>query len=194
MARIAKPEQSRLRAGNPGHRRVGVTRMPKGKPAVDLRVPDWLRDPEAKAIWLRVAPALFKIRLLAPTEADTFARYCYHFAAWLRACRAIDEAGEVIETPMTGHTDDAPKMMLRRNPQCAIRDNHESALISFEDRFGGNPLARFRLRAQQAARPGLDRDLFGESDPVPDPAAAIDTAAQPSTDQDTAFGFLGRAH
>ena len=181
MARIGKPAHEKARAGNPGKRPIGRAVLARSAPTHDLRPPDWLADPEARALWARHAPELHRVRLLAPVDADVAGRYYLHFAKWLQCQREIAREGDVIDVPMTGSTPDNPKFMKRMNPRLRIAATHEAECVAFEDRFGGNATSRYRLMAAQAANPGRFGDLFGD-EAAPEPMLPGEAAPSPRAD------------
>ena len=193
MGRLPKQPHEKARSGRRAPNAILETRAPKARSAIpSIEPPDWLqRNKEAMAIWQRIAPDLHGLRLIAQVDADVFGRYCFHFAEWLRLSRLVQAQGEVVDTPMTGHTEDNPKTMLRINPLMRSIQNHEAKLIELEDRFGGNPIARYRLVAQSAARPGAFGALFDDPAPANDSAddrPASSDAPAPGTDSPIGFG------
>jgi P27 family predicted phage terminase small subunit len=50
--------------------------------------PDWL-DPDAKAEWERIAPALVAAKLLTPVDCMTLATYCQMYSQWKKAEQAV---------------------------------------------------------------------------------------------------------
>jgi P27 family predicted phage terminase small subunit len=198
MGRIGKPLREKVRAGNAGHRPLVDTPAAPSRPMpAGLQPPAWMTSREAKVIWNDIARELNNLRFLSAIDAHTFGRYCHHFSEWLRLNRIVEKEGETIDTPMTGHTDEAPKFMKRLHPLTKRIEQHETRMLELEDRFGVSAMARYRLVAQSAARPGAFASLFGElnqgepaNDAKPEgaPAPAPTTAA--SDGARSPFGFV----
>lgn len=140
--------------------------------ASDFPPPAWLVDKTAIGVWHRMAPELRRLNLLAASDRDIFGRYCFHFAGFIRASEQAPVGREFTLVKMTGSEERMPRL----HPAVKARELHERHLIDIEDRFGGSPLARFRLIAQQAAHPGAWGDLFNRSGKPSDPDAPAETA------------------
>ena len=171
------------RPKSPEEKRItGAGRRPASAvaPAVavadgEFRAPPWLVGSAEVGVWNRVVPELRRLNMLAPSDADVFARYCRHFATWLDACATLDREGHTALVKMTNSEERMPRL----HPAVKVRELAEKHLVEIEDRFGGSPLARFRLIAQSAAHPGAFGDLFarvreGDAD-APPPVAAVST-------------------
>ena len=143
--------------------------------------PPWLISKAALGVWHRITPELRRLNILSTSDADVFGRYCQHFAEWIEAADTIKREGSTVLVKMTNSDERMPRL----HPAVRVRDLAEKHLIDIEDRFGGSPLARYRLIAQQAAHPGAWGDLFAQkSDSRAEPVAA----ATPSP-----IGMLQRA-
>ena len=142
----------------------------------DFPPPPWLTDREALSVWSRVAPELRRLSILTTSDRDTFGRYCWHFAGFIRALKQAPIGKEFVLVKMTNSEERMPRL----HPAVKAREIHERHLLDIEDRFGGSPLARYRLIAQQAAYPGAFGDLFNRTDagsdgttpPAPDASAS----------------------
>ena len=189
-----KPEPAVVKRakGNPGHRPVGDdSALAAGAPAAPIAPPAWLatakrkgeRKSEALEIWKRLAPRLMSLKLLTPSDVETFARYCRNFARWLAMNRLIDKEGEVYES-------ESQWGKLRRvNPAYLVADRLERQLLAAENNFGLNPAERQRIFAAraQSADPAA-RDLFGVGEERRgDPSTKPTEPAQPS---ESPVGYL----
>ncbi len=128
--------------------------------AVKIAAPRWLNR-SAVAIWRRLVPDLARLNLIAPSDADILGRYCTDLANWIRASKTLDKEGLTIMVPMTNSEHKMP----RRHPAIQVCGDLHRRMVDLEDRFGGSPIARYRLIAQQAAHPGAFGDLFGNGKP-----------------------------
>lgn len=179
-----KPEAAVIKAkkGNPGHRPLGADPTPEREEAappkkqLKLSPPAWLKRDRGLEVWNRIAPRLITLKLLTPTDVDTFARYCRNFARWLKLQLVLDK-GETYES------ESAHGKLKRAHPAFLIADRLERQLLAAEDRFGLNPAERQRLFAARSQSPDpAARDLFGDDMPgrrTNDPAAKPTPAAQP---------------
>lgn len=190
-----KPESAAVKEakGKPGRRPVGSD--PVAIVAADavarIDAPEWLND-AGREVWTRLAPRLVALKLLSPTDAETFGRYCKNFARWLKMQKRLDDLGEIyaIET--------ASGVVRRADPAFLIGDRLERQLVSAEAMFGLNPAERQRIFAARAAGAGSgtgDRDLFGNQ-PAPTPAKGKRATAKPNgqsaspSGPKSAVGFL----
>lgn len=160
-----KPEPAAIKRakGNPGHRPIGedvpVAAGGEGKDVARVAQPDFLKGTgkvrgDARKIWDRLAPRLTAQKLLAPTDAETFGRYCVNFARWLKMQTELNKSGE------TYWTESQHGKMKRIDPAFVIASRLERDLQSAEASFGLNPAERQRIFAARAAAGGLAGDLF----------------------------------
>lgn len=157
MGRRPKPEAEKRITG--AGRRPVRAKAPVALADGEFRAPPWLTGAAEVGVWNRIVPELRRLKMLAASDADVFARYCRHFAEWLQACDVLQAEGASVLVKMT-HSDER---MPRLHPMAKVRELAERHLVDIEDRFGGSPLARFRLIAQSAAHPGAFGDLFGRA-------------------------------
>jgi P27 family predicted phage terminase small subunit len=178
MGRRSKSPQEKLMTGA-GRRPIRAVSVPALTTSTGQLVPPpWLTDKDALGVWSRVTPELARMNIITAADADTFARYCIHFAGWINACaRLVKAGGETVYVKMTNSEERMPRL----HPDVKVREIHERNLVDIEDRFGGSPLARYRLIAQQAAHPGAFGDLFKprEADQVPNTTAAPPPSSSP---------------
>src|SRR6516162_2442649 len=81
------PIHLRLLRGNPGKRPI----RPGPEPLVPSSVPEapaFLSD-EAREEWRRIAPELFRLRLLTALDVAALSAYCQSYAHWAEAERAL---------------------------------------------------------------------------------------------------------
>src|SRR5262245_55838932 len=90
MPKTPTPTYLKLLRGNPGKRPI----RPEPEPSVPPSLPpppDFLTD-EARAEWARIAPELFRLKLLTIVDIGPLAAYCQSFARWIEAERLLAQA------------------------------------------------------------------------------------------------------
>lgn len=186
-----KPEPAAVKEakGKPGRRPIGSDPVQEAAQPVRIDAPDWLKDGGLE-VWQRLSPRLVALKLLSPTDAETFARYCKNFARWLKMQTRLDTMGEIYEI------ETASGLVRRADPAFLIGDRLERQLVSAEAVFGLNPAERQRIFAGRAAggAGAGDRDLFGHPSAPPagkgkGAAGKAQPAAAPSRPK-SAVGFL----
>lgn len=160
-----KPEPAAVKEakGNPGRRAVGADPAPTDEGKAKVAAPAWLKT-DGLVVWQRLAPRLAALKLLTPTDAETFARYCKNFARWLKMQKRLDEMGEIYEIETASGT------VRRADPAFVIGDRLERQLVSAEALFGLNPAERQRIFAARATKAPGEVDLFGRQPPAQPPA------------------------
>lgn len=185
-----KPEPATVKEakGKPGRRPVGsdpVDVVAADATLARIDAPDWLSE-AGREVWNRLAPRLVSLKLLSPTDTETFGRYCKNFARWLKMQKRLDELGEIYEI------ETASGVVRRADPAFLIGDRLERQLVSAEAMFGLNPAERQRIFAARAAGTGKgDPDLFGQTAPAPAGKGKGRTPAAPAPSRPkSAVGFL----
>lgn len=166
MPRGPKPEPAAVRRakGNPGKRRIGEPPAADAAIVEGVAPPAWL-DRDGLAVWKELAPRVARQKLLTPTDAHTFGRYCANFADWLRYRAVLLEKGD------TYSVTTASGLVIRARPEFLMADRKERQLMAAEDRFGLNPAERQRIFAARASSPQPGELPFGEGQrPPPSPA------------------------
>jgi len=177
MGRRSKPGNVKSVSGNPGKRQILAERRlsPSSPAAADpgTTPPAWLTDADARRVWTELWAPLHRMRFVSEVERATFGRYCQYFTEWVASSRQLQVAGMTQEvTTTSGGT------WIKSHPLVAIRDQCELRMRDLEDRFGLNPLARFRLSQQLLGTPGLaSGDLFDHADRTAADAGAGDGGA-----------------
>jgi P27 family predicted phage terminase small subunit len=134
---MPKPTALRVLEGNNGRglgRRpvnVGEPIPPEGMPAV----PDWL-PAEAKREWRKIAPLLYRARLLTPLDGTALAGYCLAIAQ-LRSAQAVLDA--------KGFTVTAPSDYVQQRPEVAIVRTSLMLIERYSTHFGLTPASRARI-------------------------------------------------
>lgn len=175
MARPSKsPDEKRLTGAS---KRKAPHKPSSGgarRVATKVRAPAWISKP-ARAIWYRIVPELARLNLISQGDADVIGRYCADLASWIKAQRILDREGLTVLVPMTNSDHKMP----RRHPAVQVCSDLHRRMVDIEDRFGGSPLARYRLFAQQAAHPNLPGDLFAGAASAKDDAVTAPAPASP---------------
>lgn len=188
MARGPKPQPAAIKKqrGNPGKRRMGVDPVLKDAVAIaaaaapGVAPPVWLKA-DALAVWSRLAPRVARLRLLTPTDAETFGRYCRNFSRWLKMQDVLDTDGE------TYVSESAHGTLKRLNPAALYALRLDRELSSAEANFGLNPAERQRIFAAKSASgkdDPADDGLFGGQDlgsKSKAPAKPKEPSARPAT-------------
>jgi len=92
-----KPTHIKLVAGNPGKRPINKNE-PLPRTSEDIpSAPDYL-NPEAAAIWDKMAGELHDCGLLTSVDEDALALYCTTFARWLWAEAKLQEPPKTVYT------------------------------------------------------------------------------------------------
>ena len=133
-----KPTALRILEGNPSKRP-----LPKNEPKPDPSMPEcpeWLLD-EAKEEWFRIAPELYKLRLLTRLDRVALAAYCQSYAKWAEAERWLKEHGPVY--PILN--EDGSVRYLQQAPQVGIANQCLKQIRAFCAEFGLTPASRARI-------------------------------------------------
>lgn len=138
------PTYLKVLRGNPGKRRI----KPEPQPAIPDSVPDaptYLAR-YAREEWNRIAPELYRLRLLTVFDIQPLAAYCVAYERWRTANERLDEiasrdplAGLVIKTSTKGTLMQSPVFLAARQ---SARD-----MIRYASEFGFTPAARARIGA-----------------------------------------------
>jgi P27 family predicted phage terminase small subunit len=140
------PSALKLLRGLPGKRKLADDE-PQPAPLVDLAPPSWL-DAEAQAEWVRLAPILQRLGVLAETDTGALTAYCEAWATWKAATQQIRKFGMVIKGK-----DAVPVV----SPYVKIAHNallHMRALLT---EFGMTPSSRARVHVPQPDAPAVSK-------------------------------------
>ena len=138
------PNVVKLLKGNPGKRRIG--REPEPEIAADVPEPPSFLTGFAADEWWRVAPELYRLKLLTVVDVMPLAAYCVAYARWRQAEEALAKMGEKDQVTgallITSSLGDA-----RVNPLVRVAASAADAMVSFAGHFGMSPAARARISA-----------------------------------------------
>lgn len=181
--RKALPDQIKLLKGNPGKRRLHLSKLPDGE-AVQVKAPDYVSGPAEKQIFARAVEALSSARFVRRTDADVLGRWAVYLARWVSIKKRLNgKKADVYYETASKHGK-----MLRVHPLFASMFKVEQHLMALEDRLGLNPTSRQSIVRGLINAPSIPAgDLFGEG--VEKPAAPI-KPHEPAEADKGVLGFL----
>jgi len=109
--------------------------------------PPWL-DPEAAALWARVAPSLERLDLIKDEDAESFAAYCTAWSRFVAAVKTYQREGLTATNPSSGRISTHPAVHVA---MAAGRN-----LLRYAQEFGLTPAAELNLG--KPPRPDVDID------------------------------------
>lgn len=136
--RKPKPLALRELEGNPGHRPIPATPEPE-LPAKCPKPPSWLSR-IAKVEWNRVAPQLYRLRLLKELDVQPLAIYCQSYADLCKAQEVLNKKGQTYV-----HVNKAGEENLTVRPEHYIVQACMKQIKAFCTEFGMTPSSRSRL-------------------------------------------------
>ena len=136
--------------------------------------PDYVTDPNARALWQRVIPDLIRRKKYLSLFEVELARYCVAFGLYVEAARSLKKrAGKGVLAPVV--TSQKNNDMLSQH--WVVMNNAHKVMQTLAGDLGMNPVAYQRIE-------NLQLDLF------PDAEGAGDSPARPSSV--TPFGEFRR--
>ena len=108
-------------------------------PLGDVDPPSYL-DPDAVAVWHRLAPSLAERGVLTAWDVDTFAVFVSAVVHHSRAVRAVNERGVLVKQ----------RSSQVKNPALQIARDSAATIASFAAKFGLTPADRAKLRLETA--------------------------------------------
>lgn len=141
--RPRKPTALHIVAGNPGKRP-----LPKNEIKPDIEIPTMPRhlSAEGQAEWQRLAPVLFRLKLLSKLDRAAFAAYCQAWARHVEAEEMMAKTGAMAFTP-----NKFPIV----NPWYTISKQSVEVMAKFLGAFGLTPSARAQINSPySSARDG----------------------------------------
>jgi P27 family predicted phage terminase small subunit len=138
------PTYLKLLRGNPGKR--PIRSEPEPAIADDVPDPPVFLSGYARDEWWRVAPELYRLKLLTLIDIAAFAAYCQAFARWRSAEEVLAE--------MAKHDPETHGLLggTGQNPLVRIAANAAADMVRYAGEFGMSPAARTRIRAGVGAR------------------------------------------
>ncbi len=145
------PFELKVLRGNPGKRPLRPG--PQFDRADDVPEPPACLRGYAVDEWWRIAPMLFRMRLLTVVDVAPLAAYCAAFARWRTAAELL---GKMVENdPLTSglmiktRSGDAAQ-----NPLVSIERKAISDMMRYAGEFGFTPAARARIAGGLTPPPG----------------------------------------
>jgi len=143
------PTVVKLLRGNPGHQKLNKAEpQPELPPAVPEPPP--ILTGHARAEWIRLAPELYRLRLLTVADLMPFAAYCQAFGRWRAAEAALEQLGQHLVVRGTSGDPIA-------NPLLRISRQAADDMVRFAGHFGLSPAARARIAAGVWHEPGASK-------------------------------------
>jgi P27 family predicted phage terminase small subunit len=130
-----KPTALKQQSGNPGHRKPN-----KSEPVLAPSLPQPPEHLTEAAVeeWNRVAPELYKARVLTDADRMGLAAYCQAYADWVNARGEIEISGYVITTE---------KGNVIQSPWVGIANRAMANFMRIAAEFGMTPSSRTRVSA-----------------------------------------------
>jgi len=114
-------------------------------------VPPVELEPDARAVWDRLAPDLISKRVLTAWDVDGFGAYCRSVALFNRAATEVESEGASTERPYKG---------LVPSPAFRAMVAAEKMMTSIGSRFGLSPTDRARIQIDSSGpKTGAERYL-----------------------------------
>lgn len=153
MGRPPKPTALKLVSGNPGKRALNK-QEPDPDYLTDLTPPAWM-SPAAQGVWLELAPAAAKAKLLTQVDVQAFAMGCVAVAQYRQALAQVGDAA--VKSKMAVDDEGRPVSVGEHiNPWTLVQSMTFKQAMAVFDKFGMTPQARTRIAVQPQG------DLFGE--------------------------------
>ena len=130
--------------GNPGKRSSGNALsypVPEDVP----KPPVWLGK-TAKKEWKRLAPLVFKAKVLTDADIAAFAAYCASYEQWVTAEKRIQAAKPNADSPpeLTYEDDKGNRKPI---PEIAVANEAKKQMLTFAREFGLTPASRSNVSA-----------------------------------------------
>jgi P27 family predicted phage terminase small subunit len=137
-----------------------VHREPEPNQPPSLPDPPLFLSIEAREEWARVAPELFRLKLLTALDVAALSAYCQSYAHWASAERAL--AKMAADDPIgRGLTIKGGRGATVVNPLVRIAAREAEAMLSFAVEFAMTPVARARI-AGNGYEPPKPPSKFGD--------------------------------
>ena len=115
------------------------------EPTTDLTPPDELITEASRREWLRVAPVLFKNKLLTDPDRNMLVAYCLELSKYFEYNQAIEILGTVME--LKDKKGNVVNYM--KNPNCELADKALKSAIAIAAHFGLTPASRGKLKVPE---------------------------------------------
>jgi P27 family predicted phage terminase small subunit len=159
--RKPKPTARKRLEGNPGKRALPAHEPQPPAQAqtfsADDLPPELADSPVAAAEWLRLAPMLYRIRLVTDADRSALLALCLEWARYLDASAQVRKLGMVVKAP-SGYP--------MPNPFLSIATKALAGCLKLWPELGLTPSGRVRL-ADPSNDPAPIADAFAEFDTLP---------------------------
>lgn len=190
--RRSQPDEVKALKGNPGKRRLALTKKPAAKPARTRApvtpIPAFLTDKREREIFRRIVDDYLQRRIARTPDLTAYARWAHYVHRWIDCKEKLDaRGGDTFFESESKHGK-----LLRRHPLFKDQLDVERVLQSLEDRLGLNPIARQNLIRGLAALPPALGELFGDDEKprseAPEPDAPAKSPEVPAPE--SPLGYL----
>lgn len=131
-----KPTQLKALQGNPGKRPLNKNEI-KPPMADSIPAPPAYLGKFAKKEWKRIAPMLYKVKLLTKFDETALASYCQAYDRWLTAEKKLRTYDEFTYTSDKGN--------ILQRPEVGIANKAMDDLLRYGREFGLTPSSRRNL-------------------------------------------------
>lgn len=142
-----KPTNLKVLQGNPGKRQLNENE-PKFQTSSDVPEPPPFLSKYAKKEWKRLAPLLYKNKLLTEADISALAAYCQSYHRWV-------EAEKLIRT--YGYSSETDKGNIIQRPEVSIANKAMEMMLKYGKEFGLTPSSRSNLHIEN---PEEEKDPF----------------------------------
>lgn len=132
--RKPKPSARKKAAGNPGKRAINNDEPDFGL-VTDIDPPEWIVG-AARDMWVRVAPALLKQKVLQITDLHNLEAFCMAYGNWRAAAVDVANNGVVVAGATGGPI---------KNPALTALNEASKQMVTFGSMLGLDPASRQRL-------------------------------------------------
>lgn len=121
-------------------------------PDEEVVPPEGMSD-EALAIWYSMSAGLIKAGVLKPWDNLAYREFCDAVVSAREAQAALDEEGEVIDTPIIDRQGKVTGHRTAVNPWWKVRREASTAIFAGAARFGLTPSDRSRIQVEAPTKP-----------------------------------------
>jgi P27 family predicted phage terminase small subunit len=144
--------------GNPGKRPINNHEPKPELAALPPPCPEFLDD-YARAEWKRVAPELFRLRLLTRVDVAVLAAYCFSYSQWRTAAETLKAMG-ANDPVMHGLLVKTEAAGVTANPLVWIAKGALRDMVRYASEFGMTPASRSTIATGVDPRPTKFGDLL----------------------------------
>ncbi len=105
-------------------------------------------DAAARREWRRIVPELLDMGVLSTVDGPALGAYCSAYSHWIKAEKAIQRKGLLLEEPIFDKRGEVVGTKTRRNPAIGISTEAMKVMKSFLIEFGLTPAARTKVKVK----------------------------------------------